>query len=162
MAVVTRYTAGYPQQSWGAGYLPNAHEARGSLKVAAFNIAVTSGDSIASVYKLGKVPSNAIILPISSLEVPAIAGLTSVSVGFDDLNGTTASAALMSAVDLHSGGAFSMVSAVSVANRTQRVWQLLGFTSDPGKSIDVYASLGAAPSASGAMAGMIYYSAAGI
>lgn len=162
MAVVTRYTNGYPQQAAGTGYSTIASkEAKAGVNAMSFNIAAANGDSIASVYKLGRLPSNAIILPISTLYCPAIAGLTSVSVGLDNLLGTKVAAALMSAVSIAAGGSFSMVSAITAANYLQRVWQLLGLAADPGQRVDVYASLGAAATASGAITGFLYYLADG-
>ncbi len=158
MAVVTRYTNGYPQQSAGIGYsTPQTQEAKATVNALAFNIAATNGDSINSIYKLGRIPSNAIILPESSLYCPAIAGLTSVSVGLDNLLGTAVAAALMSAVDIHAGGTFSMLSNVAVSNYLQRAWQLLGLASDPGQRLDVYATLNAAATASGAITGFLKY-----
>jgi hypothetical protein len=167
MAVVTRYTNGYPAPTpaAGTGYgVVSAHESRAIVKAAFFSIAVTSGDSINSVYRLARLPSNAIILPQSNVYVTAagIAGLTSVSIGFDNLLGTVAAAALASAVDMHAGGAFPLTPAVTIAHYNQRVWEQLGLASDPGAQIDLIATLGASPGASGVMAGHVLYTIAGI
>lgn len=162
MGVVTRYTNGYPQQAAGTGYNTiSPKESKAGVQCMSFNIAATNGDSIASVYKLGRLPSNAIVLPTSTLYCPAIAGLTSVSIGLDNLIGTKVAAALISAVDIHAGGSFSLVSNVTTANYLQRAWQLLGLASDPGARFDVYASLGAAATASGALTGFLFYIADG-
>lgn len=162
MSVVTRYTNGYPQQAAGTGFNTiSSKEAKSGVFAMSFNIAATNGDSINSVYKLGRLPSNAIILPNSTLYCPAIAGLTSVSVGLNNLVGTKVAAALMSAVSIAAGGSFSMVSNITTANYFQRVWQLLGLASDPGARIDVEATLNAAATASGAITGFLYYLADG-
>ncbi len=160
MAVVTRYSNGYPQPTpaAGFGFQRNAWlESKANVKAITFNIAVTNGDSIASVYKLGRVPSGAILLPESLLYAAAIAGLTSVSVGLNNLAGTALDTALMSAVNLSAGGNFAMLSNVAIANYNQRAWQLLGLNADPNAMLDVEAVLGAAPTASGAVAGFLKY-----
>ena len=165
MAVVTRYTNGYPQQTpaAGFGFQNNAWmEARANVRALAFNIAAANGDSTNSVYKLGKVPSSSIILPESTLYCPAITGATSVSVGLDNLGGTAVANCLMNAVDIHAGGSFAMLSAVAIANYNQRAWQILGLSADPNQRLDVYATLGANLSASGAIAGFLKFLAVGV
>lgn len=187
MAVVTRYTAGYPQPTPAAGYGfqgASSHESAAYVRAAFFAISVTSGDSATSIYRLGRVPSNAIILPQSNLYVTALAGLTDVSVGLDNLFGTTDAKCLVSDVDMHTGGAYGLTSnvpnltfaktgipnpagsssgtAVGYIGYQARAWALLGLTADPGSQLDVIATLGAAPSASGFMVGHLLYSIAGL
>jgi hypothetical protein len=160
MAVVTRYTAGYPQVTPAAGFgFQNNQwlQSRATVRAFAFNIAATNGDSINSVYKLGRVPSGAILLPESLLYCPAIAGLTSVSVGLDNLAGTAQAGCLMSAVNISAGGSFAIMAAVAVANYNQKAYQLLGLSADPNSNLDVYATLNAAATASGAIAGFLKY-----
>ena len=160
MAVVTRTTAGYPAQTPAAGYGFQANkwlEAKANVKAITFDIAAVSGDSIGSIYKLGRVPSGAILLPESTLYCPAIAGLTSVSVGLNNLAGTVLDTALMSAVNISAGGAFPMLSAVAIANYNYRAWQLLGMSADPNAMLDVEMLLNAAPTAAGAIAGFLKF-----
>jgi len=165
LAVVTRYTAGYPQQTPAAGFgfqNNNWLQAKGVLKTLTFNIGVVSGDSIGSIYKLGRVPSDAILLPESTLYAAAIAGITSVSVGLNNLGGTVLDTALMSAVDIHAGGSFAMLSAVSIANYGTRAWQMLGLSANPNAMLDVELLVNAAPSAAGAVAGFLKFLETGI
>lgn len=160
MAVVTRYTNGYPQvtPAAGFGYQNNAWlEARGNIRGSTFNIAATNGDSIASVYKLAQIPSSCIILPGSLLYCPAIAGLTSVSCGLNNRGGTKVAAALMSAVNISAGGSFAMTSAVAIANYNKRAWELLGLAADPNAMLDVELTLNTAATASGAIAGFVQH-----
>jgi hypothetical protein len=164
MAVVTRYTSGYPGVlSAGVGFQgASAHEAKAQTKALFASIAMANGDSINSIYKLGRIPSNAIILPISNIYTTATTGLTSVSVGLDDRNGTALATALVSAVDMHAGGAFAAMSNVTVDKYNKRAWDLLGLAADPGAELDVYAKLGAATTATGTMAAHIFYTVSGI
>ena len=163
MAVVTRYGQAYPQFNAGTGYqTPDSRYSRATVKSLLFNIAAVNGDSIGSVYRLGRLPSNAILLGQDNIAYSAaIAGLTSVSVGLDNLLGTTAPAALVSAANWSAGGQFSLVSAIAAANYTNPIWQILGLASDPGQQIDVTLTLGAALTASGAITGNFQYVAIG-
>lgn len=165
MAVVTRLTGGYPQTSpaAGFGYQNNAWlESRANDRTVTFNIPATNGDSIGSVYRLGRVPSGCIITPTSVLYCPAIAGATSVSLGLDNLAGTALPAALMSAVNISAGGTFAMTSAIAIANYNQRAWQMLGLAADPNAMLDVYLTLNSALTASGAIAGFLNYITVGV
>ena len=160
MALVYRYTKGYPQPTPAAGYgfQSNAWlESKANVKAITFNIAATNGDSVNSIYKLGRVPSGSILLPESTLYAAAIAGATNVSVGLNNLNGTVLDTALMSAVDIHAGGSFSMLSNVAIANYNYRAWQLLGLSADPNAMLDVEMLISNALTASGAIAGFLKY-----
>ncbi len=160
MAVVTRYTPGYPQvtPAAGFGYQNNKWlESKANVKSITFNIAATNGDSIASVYRLGRVPSGSILLPESLLYAAAIAGATSVSAGLDNLAGTAVANALMNAVNISAGGSFAMLSNVAIANYNTKAWQLLGLAADPNSMLDVTLTLNAALTASGAIAGFLKF-----
>jgi hypothetical protein len=157
MAVVTRYSNSYPSplnpQSWSMGSV--ALEAMSFTKTASFSVAMTNGDSVGSVYRLARLPSQAIIKPSSTLYCPGVAGATSISVGLDNTLGLVAAGALANAVNIAAGGSFSLVSAVASQNYLQRVWQLLGLGSDPSAMIDVLMTVNAAPTATGQLTGFI-------
>lgn len=161
MAVVIRYAAGYPDPSALSAYSRKSRDAVAYVKNSYFEIAIGAADSINSVYWLARIPSSARIKPQSTFYVGAIAGLTSLSIGVDNLKGTKVANALVSAVDVHSGGAFSLVSAIAAANYAKELWQLLGLSSDPGGALDIYASVLAAPGAAGTLNGDIYWNVAG-
>jgi hypothetical protein len=162
MAVVTRYTNAYPQLASGTGWASNSQESRAIVKSSFFKITATNGDSINSIYKLGRLPSSALILPQSNLYCQAIAGLTSISIGLDNTLGTVLATALASAVSIAAGGSFAINSNVPIANYDQRVWQLLGLASDPGALIDVNLLLNAAATATGVIAGHILWTNNGV
>ncbi len=113
----------------------------------------TNGDAIGSVYHLGWVPSNAIIDPRSVAIVQPITGLTSVSVGISGPGGQAVNPGvancLVNAQDWHAGGSFSLAQNVAPANVQQQAWQLAGLASDPGGVLEIYATIGAAPTATG-------------
>lgn len=142
MAVVTKYGSAYKDP---AAIRPvDAVFAEGVSRQVTSKASIANGDSATSIAYMGKVPSNAILSPVGNLYAPAIAGLTSVSLGF-----AGAAGALMNAVNIAAGGAFPAMSAVAVANYTKRAWELAGLTSDPGGMLDVILTLGTAATAAG-------------
>lgn len=151
MAVVTGYGTGYKNPA--AIKAVEAVYAEGAEKKIFSQISIGNGDSINSVYFVGRVPSNSIISPGALVYAPAIAGVTDFSLGF-----TGAPKALMADVDIHAGGSFAARAAVSVANYGQRAWQDAGLASDPGGMLDVFATLGAAATAAGVVTVSIPYS----
>lgn len=136
MGVVTKYGTGYKDPA--AVKMIDAIFAEASEKSINSKIDIANGDSATSIFYVGKVPSSALISPRSQIFGPALASLTSFSLGF-----AGAATALMNAVDIKAGGAFSAVSNVGIANYTKRAWQLAGLSSDPGGTLDVFATLGA-------------------
>lgn len=162
MAIVTKYTAGFPNPNALSAYSSNAHEARANIKASQFSVAIANGDSATSVLKLARVPSNAIILPDSTLFTGGVAGVTSLSVGLDNGRGTVSAAALVSAQSIAGAGSLSLMQAVAVANYGKRAWQLLGLASDPGAELDVIATLNTAATADGLIAGWLRFTLPGL
>jgi hypothetical protein len=151
MAVVTTYGTGYKNPA--AIKAVAAIYAEGAEKKIMSALAVANGDSIASVYFFGRVPSNAIISPGALLYAPAIAGLTDFSLGF-----VGATKALMADVNISAGGSFAARSVVSIANYTQFAWQDAGLASDPGGFLDIFGTLAAAATAAGTLVLSMPYS----
>lgn len=146
MAVVTKYGTGYKDP---ASLLQvDAVYAEARVRAICSKIDIANGDSIASLYYVGKVPSNAIILPNSAFYFPAIAGVTILNVGF-----TGALQALINTQDITTAGSQTIAGkgTVTPANMIKRAWELAGLTSDPGGMLDVVASLGAAATAAGSV-----------
>jgi hypothetical protein len=152
---VTRYTEGYPDPT-------NYYKATGELSqlkvnCSCFDIPVTTDDVATSVHYLARIPSHALILPISTLLCTAITGLTSYSVGLTNLKGTTVANALVNAQTLASATSVSLVAAVTAANRRKRAWQLLGLSSDPGGVLSVIGTVNADAGTTGIITGELYW-----
>lgn len=155
MPVVARYTAGYPNPNAGFSAVGELSmlKVNGSL----FDIPVDATDDATSVHYLARIPSNALILPISTLLTPGIAGMTQYSVGLTNLKGTTVANALVNAQSLVSAGNVSLVGNIAAANRRRRAWQLLGLASDPGGLLHVIGTCVTDPTASGVISGELYW-----
>lgn len=87
---------------------------------------------------IASVPSNAIILPQSSITHDALGAGVTLDIGFDDpITGLSMPAAapncLAAALGVATAGTKLGMAAVTLANMKQRVWQLAGFASNPGR-----------------------------
>ena len=118
-------------------------------------VAVTNGDSIASTYRLFRVPSNAVMTDLR-VYCPAITtAVTNIGVYRTEKDGSavvdadlfTSAQALTSALNgvdvLHESAVFSL------ANSGKELWDALGLTSDPSVFYDVTMTLTAAAGATG-------------
>jgi hypothetical protein len=118
-------------------------------------VAVTNGDSIASTYRLFRVPSNAVMTDLR-VYCPAITtAATNIGVYRTEKDGSavvdadlfTSAQALTSALNgvdvLHESAVFSL------ANSGKELWDALGLTSDPSVFYDVTMTLTAAAGATG-------------
>jgi len=151
MAVVTKYGTGYKDPA--ALRAINAVFGEGRVRSICSQITLTNGDSATSQYFVGKVPSNAILLRQSSFDAEAIAGNTAFSLGF-----AGALTALVNALNAAAGSiATTAMSAVTAPNVNKFAWQLAGFTSDPGGTLDIIASTAAAITATATMTFNLQY-----
>lgn len=149
MAVVVSYGSGYKNPA--ALSAIEAIFAEAQPKIINSQASIANGDSIASTYLLGRVPSSAILDPESRLYSSANAGLTSVSLGLTQAGLTPAPNALINAQSIAAGfapgaGTLALFS-VPLANLNLRAWQLAGFAADPGGMLDVYLTINTASTA---------------
>lgn len=149
MSIVTKYGDGYPAPG---GLSVDAVNAEGSVRCCYSKISVANGDSATSKLYLGRVPSNARILPNSTLYNSAITGLTTLDVGF-----TGAVAALLAAGDVSTAGSKSLVAAIAAGNLGRRAWQQAGLASDPGGLLDIFATMNAGATAAGTLESFLYF-----
>jgi hypothetical protein len=127
----------------------------GSERVKVATISVVNADSIASVLRLFRVPSNAVVTDLK-LYCPAIT-TAAADIGLYrtakdggavvDADLFASAQALTSALNgtdvLHESGVFSLT------NSGQELWQALGLSSDPSVSYDVAMTLTAAAGSTG-------------
>lgn len=119
-------------------------------------VVITNGDSIASKYLVGTIPSNAILKPGSTIDCQAITSASDCDLGLAYANGgamiladclvngqTLASAASVT-LRAATGGALA-----TVANQNKAVWQLAGLSADPGGEFDIWLTINAAATATG-------------
>lgn len=130
-------------------------------------VAVASGDSVASVYRFGKIRSSDAVDRIRMVSAD-IGTTTAADLGLYDLlthtNGGTVVDVdfFASAVSLNGGAIDSDVTFEAAAagglytNGTKKVWEALGLTSDPNKEYDVAMTLTGAADAAGTVLLRVY------
>jgi len=118
------------------------------------SIAITNGDSIASIYRFGEIPSNCILDPTSVFTFAAATGVTDFDIGLRYPNGGAALVAdcIVNGQDIHLAGSSTLAAATgsgiaTAANQMKRAWQLAGLASDPGGNLEVYGTANAASTA---------------
>lgn len=140
MAIVNKYGDGYPVP--GGVVSVDAVNAEASVRSIYSKVTIAATDSAASKLYFGRVPSNARILPQSTLTYEAITGLTNLDVGF-----ANAVAALLAAKDVSSAGSTALMGAVATGTVGRRAWQLAGLTADPGGMLDIIGTMNSASTA---------------
>jgi hypothetical protein len=129
----------------------------GRVKSSVAIMAVANGDSIASIYRMVRVPSNARLRDLQ-LSCTAITG----AIGDIGLYDTAANGSAVVDVDFYAS-AQSMAAALTglnvlreataagadVAKQEMPIWQALGLTADPKKQYDIATTLTAAATAAG-------------
>lgn len=155
MSVVTGYSRGYPDPT---NYFAARGEWNGKVNHLYFEALLVNGNLANSRWFLGRIPSAALILPISTLHTTAITGLTSFSVGLTNEIGTTVANALVNAQTAASAANFSLVGAVATANYGRMAWQHLGLARDPGAMLTVILTANTNVGANGTINGNLYWS----
>ena len=123
-------------------------------RVAAFS----NGASIASLFYMARIPSAAVMLPLSMVYWGACGSSVTLNIG-----DATDDDAIATVIDVASAGSALIMEAsgkTPLAAAGQRLWELLGYTADPKRDIDLIGKIaGAAIStATGAFAWSLLYS----
>lgn len=156
MAVVNVKSAGLTLMDTASSQAPKKGQVRGEMMCARGKVEVTNGDSIASIFRVCRVPSNAFVAQLL-LRCTAITG----AIGDIGLYRTPADGGAVVSVALFAS-AQSLASALAawtdVTNESttltptlieQPLWQILGLSADPGVWYDIAITLTAAATASG-------------
>lgn len=154
MAVVNLKTTNLTNRD--AGQLANAPVTSAQIEVAVDVIAVTNGDSIASTFRVLRIPSNAVV-------TDAFIFCTAITTGAADIGlyQTTANGGAVVDADFFAAAQSIATASAGInilggnvatygpANRAKRVWEVLGLTADPIRDYDVVLTLTGAATASG-------------
>lgn len=102
---------------------------------------------------VAKIPSNAVLLPQSSVHFTAL-GAGAADVDFGDANDPDN---LGDAIDMTAAGTVSLLEQVTVANHGKELWELLGYTTDPRRELDLFLTFKTEPAANGQISTFILY-----
>lgn len=150
-AVVDVYGSGYKTPTSDQ----SAQRVKGEADYKCINsqITITSGNTALSKYYVGTIPTNAIIDPRAFYDFAAITGVNDFDVGFWRPNGGIEidGDKLVDGDDISSAGTQTLRGhgTHTLANSNKQVWELCGFTSDPGGVVDIIAQIKADASATG-------------
>lgn len=103
---------------------------------------------------VAKIPSNAIIWPQSTVYFSAL-GAGCADVDFGDANDADN---LADAIDMTNAGSASLIEQVAVEKIGKKLWELLGYTKDPMKELDLFLTFKGEPAANGKLSTVIFYS----
>lgn len=132
--------------------------AEASMRQAYSKISVAS-DSSTSIYLLARLPSNCRLDPNGSIKTTALTGMTSLSVGLG-VNGAVVNSktgALINAADVHLAGSVAIMKDVAAGSLGKKLWDLAGYSADPGGMIDIIGTTGADCSTTGSIEAFIPY-----
>ena len=122
-------------------------------RVKVSTVAITSGDSVASTYRMFRVPSNAVVTDLK-IYAPDIGTTTAADIGLYAADGGAvvdadffASALVLNAGALNGTDVLHESTVFSIANSGKELWDALGLTSDPSVFYDVAFTLTAAADA---------------
>ncbi len=134
----------------------------GRIRYWADTVEVGAADSAASTYLLARLPSNAVITPLSNLHYDDLAssGSPTADVGVFNQEGKTAITdddnLLADGVDVTAAGSTGLNQ--DIANFGKQLWELLGLTKDPGVDLDIKVTLkDAAVDVGGTVSIELYY-----
>lgn len=153
MAVVNQKSAQITTQDSGA--MANAWIAGGGLRTDVAQVAIANGDSIASTFRLVRVPSNARLSSLSLFTTAVTGAAADVGLYQTTANGgavvdADAFFAAQSIATASPGLNVLGGNLLSPANREKRLWEALGLTADPLRDYDITLTLTAAATAAGA------------
>lgn len=152
MAVVNLKSAQITTQDTGAA--ANGFIAGGLARTEVDVVALANGDSIASTYRILRLPSNARISSLSLFCTAITSGAADVGIYQTTANGgavvdADAFIAAQSIATASPGLNVIGGNTLAPASRTKRLWEALGLTADPQRDYDVVLTLTAATTAAG-------------
>lgn len=152
MAVVQTNSAQITARN--SGVLANAAVVGGSVESAVDIVPLANGDSIASVLRIVRLPSNARIVDVRLFNTAITAGAADVGLYQVASNGGAVVdadffSAAQSIATASAGTSVGFGNILAPANRNKRLWEALGLAVDPGRDYDVALTLTAATTAAG-------------
>lgn len=157
MAVVQKYGKSYKSPS--AIALALAVFAEGQMRsIVTGSIAVANGDNANSEIFFGKLPSNAILLPISTLYHGALTGLTDFDIGLKRDGVLIDIDCYADGLNLSSAGTKGGTAALATGSIGRRAWEVAGLANDPGGDFDLVGTFKTDASAAGVLEAIFYYS----
>lgn len=158
MAVVAGYGTGYRDPSSLVAI--SAIKRGAEIRCIVSTVTHAVGDSTNSTWRIGSVPSDAILDPDSKY-IYGATGISDLDIGFAYPNGGAVIDAdnLVDGDDVSSAGSQTLFGhgTLTAANSQKRVWELAGLSSDPGGELDLIATQKAGTAAAATISYFIKY-----
>lgn len=166
MAVVNVKSGSITNRDASPLVLSNDAIARGRIQGFVGVVTATSGDSIASTYRFGQIPSNARVQSVL-VSCDALGGTTAGTIDIYDITSVNSGAIVATTGTKCLNGGISLVSALASSEafgggtsaagyvplkREKFLWDVLGLSADPNKVYDVVLTLTAAVTSTGGVA----------
>lgn len=149
MAVVQKRANALPDLSAAKPGIPPVYLHHGVLRRQFHQVDVANGDSANSTLEVARIPSHAVLSPLSVIRSPGIGGMTDVDLGF--LDNANKADVLVNGVTLASAVAAPAMSAVALGDGKKAVWELAGFTRDPQRDISLFLTMKTNATAAGSI-----------
>lgn len=147
------YASSFQQDTFPTTFLPGGTGPNRICAIAGRYAVVAAAVAINDKLHMAQLPSDVRILFSSTIYFDALgSGAADVDIG-DDENPD----GLTDAEDMTSAGSGSIIQSVDLPNRGKMLWEMLGYSADPGGLIDIYATFKAEPAANGDIYFEIYY-----
>jgi len=162
MAVVDRKSTALTNRDASPRVNNPPHLQGGTRLQARATFELANGDSIASIFRIAQLPTNAIVNRIKLFcdAITSAAGDVGLYKTTDNGSAVVSVACYATAVSIASAitvGTEIMFEAKDIANIEKRVWEDAGLTSDPGGFLDLAMTLTAAAAAAGTLSFLVDY-----
>jgi hypothetical protein len=169
MAVEARKTAQIANMDAVPIVMAPANIMDGNMKVAVGTVEVVNADSIASTYRMVRLPSNAIVQRVllscdaitsaaADVGVYQTAQFGGAVVDADFFASAQSIASALVNTDVtHEADAADAGAGNGLADAEKMLWQGLGLTADPGRDYDIVATLTAAATATGTLTMRVFF-----
>lgn len=149
------YGSAYPDPTSQLTPIIDAAVGRGNVKSVVSHLALAGTELANDRLFLAKAPSHWRMLPLSEIRHDNVMA----AAGTYDFGDTSNPAALISGGAGDAAATDAAMSAVDIADMSKALWEVLGYTEDPNKDLDLIITLGNNANAAGDVTAILLFSA---
>ncbi len=124
----------------------------GRVRCAIDEIEATAAMAATDRIFLAKIPSDAVLLPLSTVYFDDLG--TAPTLDFGDVNDPNG---LSTIIAMGTAGNSSLLDVIGIEDYGTRLWEMLGYTTDPGGQLDLFLTVVGDITAAGTIKSIIYY-----
>ena len=126
------------------GTVKDVQKLSGRLNSMSGTVALASGLLVGQKIFLGAAPSNSVVASIGTLDFDAFGTAVTLDLGGDIAVLAGSADKLIADVDVSAAGATTTMTAVAIEDREKFLWEILGYTEDPGGLLDIVVTIAGA------------------